>query len=60
MGNHDMLTSFGDATHAANVSKRRSASSMNLPTDQNCSWEMIGLGLEEALPPQDMINDLYV
>ena len=22
------------------------------------SWEMIGLGLEEPLPPQDMVDDL--
>lgn len=23
-------------------------------------WEMIGLGLDEPLPPQDVMNDLYV
>ena len=24
----------------------------------NYSWEMIGLGLDEPLPPQDMVDDL--
>lgn len=26
--------------------------------DEPMSWEMIGLGLEEPLPSQDIINDL--
>jgi len=28
--------------------------------DQTFTWEMIGLGLEEPLPPQDTIDELYV
>lgn len=28
--------------------------------DNTFTWEMIGLGLEEPLPPQDTIDDLYV
>lgn len=28
--------------------------------DSNFTWEMIGLGLEEPLPPQDTIDELYV
>ena len=27
-------------------------------TEQECSWEMIGLGLEEPLPPQEVMDDL--
>jgi hypothetical protein len=27
-------------------------------TEQDCSWEMIGLGLEEPLPPQEVMDDL--
>ncbi|KAF1840851.1 binuclear zinc transcription factor [Cucurbitaria berberidis CBS 394.84] len=27
--------------------------------EQDFSWEMIGLGLEEPLPPQDVMDDLY-
>jgi hypothetical protein len=26
--------------------------------EQDCSWEMIGLGLEEPLPPQEVMDDL--
>jgi hypothetical protein len=32
---------------------------MNLD-DSTFTWEMIGLGLEEPLPPQDTIDELYV
>lgn len=28
--------------------------------DNTFTWEMIGLGLEEPLPPQDTIDELYV
>jgi hypothetical protein len=30
------------------------------PASEPFPWEMIGLGLEEPLPTQDVINDLYV
>ena len=30
----------------------------NLPPDENFPWEMIGLGLDEPLPTQDVINEL--
>ena len=42
---------------------------LNFPTDINMgmgiddntfTWEMIGLGLEEPLPPQETIDELYV
>lgn len=29
-------------------------------TTDSFSWEMIGLGLEEPLPTQETINELYV
>lgn len=31
-----------------------------LGISEEFSWEMIGLGLEEPLPNQDVIDDLYV
>lgn len=30
----------------------------SLPMQNNFTWEMIGLGLEEPLPPQDSIDEL--
>ena len=32
---------------------------IGLSSDENLSWEMIGLGLEEPLPPQEAIDELY-
>lgn len=35
--------------------------SMNMGLDMSTfTWEMIGLGLEEPLPPQETIDELYV
>lgn len=31
---------------------------MDLNIDENFTWEMIGLGLEEPLPTQEAIDDL--
>jgi hypothetical protein len=34
---------------------------MGMTIDEtNFTWEMIGLGLEEPLPPQETIDELYV
>ena len=33
--------------------------SMDMPEDPNITWEMIGLGLDEPLPPQEMIDELH-
>jgi len=32
---------------------------IDLAIDENFSWEMIGLGLEEPLPTQDAVDELY-
>jgi hypothetical protein len=32
----------------------------NKDGERGTSWEMIGLGLEEPLPPPDVMEDLYV
>lgn len=32
--------------------------SMGINVDNSFTWEMIGLGLEEPLPPQDTIDEL--
>ena len=34
--------------------------SIDQQADDSFPWEMIGLGLEEPLPSQDVINELYV
>lgn len=61
----DMMSGFFGATaeHSSLASKQ--AMPGMLQTDdagaafgESLSWEMIGLGLEEPLPPQDMIDDL--
>ena len=36
------------------------APDMSFGLDDNFSWEMIGLGLEEPLPMQEAIDELYV
>ena len=33
---------------------------IDLAIDENFSWEMIGLGLEEPLPTQDAVDELWV
>lgn len=35
------------------------APEMNFNLDDNFSWEMIGLGLEEPLPQQEAVDELY-
>jgi len=61
----DMMSGFFGATaeHPSLASKQMMPDM--LQTDdvgagfgESLSWEMIGLGLEEPLPPQDMIDDL--
>lgn len=32
---------------------------INLDLDQNFSWEMIALGLEEPMPTQEAVDELY-
>ena len=51
----NMLGISGDR----NGSLRNASPGMGSSKDHSSySWEMIGLGLEEPLPPQDMIDDL--
>jgi len=35
-----------------------SVGDFNMDTGDDFSWEMIGLGLEEALPPRDVVDEL--
>ncbi|KAH3918240.1 hypothetical protein HBI56_143370 [Parastagonospora nodorum] len=46
----------GSQTSAGNASQNGVAADIG---DDNFSWEMIGLGLEEPLPPQDVMDELY-
>ena len=43
-----------EASPSANV-----VPDIDLAIDENFTWEMIGLGLEEPLPTQEAIDDLY-
>jgi hypothetical protein len=61
MGGTDMMTAFFDAT--TDPSKQMipdllQPEDLNVALGEPMSWEMIGLGLEEPLPPQDIIDEL--
>ena len=65
LGDHDMMSGYVDtSSDRSNLSVPRMMSNplapgdMSLGTSEAFSWEMIGLGLEEPLPPQDMIDEL--
>ena len=65
MGDPDMLAGFLGTGDAQPSRSRNQSESNLLPTvdpslapEETFSWEMISLGLEEPLPPQDMIDDL--
>lgn len=58
----------GESPQAANVEEFNFAGTGNMPgmgmenmsnLPNNFTWEMIGLGLEEPLPPQETIDELY-
>lgn len=34
--------------------------SLGIPSDDEFSWEMIGLGLDEPLPTQEVIDEMWV
>ena len=65
MADQDVMAGFlGPGDGQAPRSRHQSASN-TIPTvestlapEEPFSWEMISLGLEEPLPPQDMIDDL--
>lgn len=46
-------TNTFDASPSVNI-----VPDIDLAIDENFSWEMIGLGLEEPLPTQDAIDEL--
>jgi hypothetical protein len=67
MGGLDGARSGGRDLFATPISLSDPSSNMGVPDlmvtgtpETSFPWEMIGLGLEEALPPQDMIDELYV
>ena len=67
MGDHDMMSGYVETgSDRSNISASRmmpnalAPGDMSMGTNDNFSWEMIGLGLEEPLPPQDMIDDMSV
>ena len=65
LGDQGILDGILDVTNgpqnvSASLSSSRvsSGNDMRLAPDHTFSWEMIALGLEEPLPPQDTINEL--
>ena len=65
MGDQNMMSGYVEnGSDRSNISASRltpntlAPGDMSLSTNDNFSWEMIGLGLEEPLPPQDMINEM--
>ncbi|MCJ1418011.1 hypothetical protein MMC32_004356 [Xylographa parallela] len=62
MGDPDMINNFLDTSNEQTKPVMPSimqSAEMNLGYGEPLSWEMIGLGLEEQLPPQDMIDELH-
>ena len=64
LGTEDIMTEFAAAATAAhpvpNSRLQNVRSTQNAASESNpeYSWELIGLGLEEPLPPQDMIDEM--
>ena len=61
MGDQDMMSGFLDAANdqtKPGIPNIITSGEMNFGLGEGLSWEMIGLGLEEPLPPQDMIDEL--
>ncbi|KAK5159624.1 hypothetical protein LTR04_004999 [Oleoguttula sp. CCFEE 6159] len=50
--------SFGDTSLQGVYPALANGNSMAIPIEEPYPWEMIGLGLEESLPNQDVINEL--
>ena len=56
-----LMNDFGmDPVNLKGTSIAPGVPGIGLSSDENLSWEMIGLGLEEPLPPQEAIDELYV
>lgn len=52
----------GDSPTAGNIEDFNFNTNMGMPMNNvggNFTWEMIGLGLEEPLPPQETIDELH-
>ena len=65
MGDQDLMNEFLEASNPhqslprnQSVSGGSLADDIVLTNEEPFSWEMISLGLEEPLPPQDMIDDM--
>lgn len=59
MGGHDMLSGFASATsNPLMPSVTVTPSDTHNTTHPDFPWEMVSLGFDEALPPQDMIEEL--
>ncbi|MCJ1248379.1 hypothetical protein MMC30_005596 [Trapelia coarctata] len=60
----DMMSGFFEATAEHSLPSKQMMPDMLQADDvsagfgESLSWEMIGLGLEEPLPPQDLVDDL--
>ena len=62
MGSQDMISGFADATNGSVLGGSRPMPSLTVTSSDNASgnlpWDLVGLGLEESLPPADMVEEL--
>lgn len=65
IGDHDIMADFlGTGSERLQPSTHHSIpnvipeGNLSLSPEESFSWEMIGLGLDEPLPPQGMIDEL--
>ena len=64
MGDQDMMTGFAGATSTPLVGGGRQMPTLTVTSSEGNNtgpdfpWEMVGLGLEEALPPPDLIEEM--
>ena len=57
---HEVMMHDGTMPMGEVASDTNRASGNDGGNSEDLSWEMIGLGLEEPLPHQDMIDDMYL
>lgn len=65
MGDQDLMSGFLEAvseqpnlTATPLVPNVLPSGNIGLEIEEPVSWEMLGLGLQESLPPQDMVDEL--
>ena len=64
MGDGDMMTGFAGATSTPLLGTGRPMPTLTVTSSEGHNtgpdfpWEMVGLGLEESLPPPDTVDEM--